>query len=109
MAAAIASSANIAFARAQELATGLPQAPRVTHDKARRTAQDFEAMFLNSAFQQMFAGVEGEGPMGGSGGAGVWRSFLTDQYAKSFAKAGGVGIADHVYRALIAQQEARSR
>jgi hypothetical protein len=36
----------------------------------------------------------------------VWRSFLTDEYAKSFAKAGGIGIAAHVYDTLIAQQEA---
>ena len=32
---------------------------------------------------------------------------LTDEYAKSFAKSGGIGIADQVYRTLIAQQEAR--
>ena len=79
-----------------------------THAKARAAAQDFEAVFLNSMFQQMFTGIEGEGPFGGNGSAGVWRSFLTDEYAKSFAKAGGIGIADHVYRALIAQQEARA-
>ena len=30
---------------------------------------------------------------------------LTDQYAKSIAKAGGIGIADQVYRSLIAHQE----
>jgi len=34
----------------------------------------------------------------------VWRSFLTDQYAKTFAKAGGVGMADHVYDTLLKQQ-----
>ena len=38
-------------------------------------------------------------------GTGVWRSFLSEEYSKSFAKAGGIGIADHVYRSLIAQQE----
>ena len=73
--------------------------------KARAAAQDFEAVFLNSMFQHMFAGVDGEGPFGGQGATGVWRSVLTDQYAKSIAKAGGVGIADHVYRSLMAQQE----
>ena len=77
-------------------------------EKARASAQDFEAVFLNSMFQQMFTGLQGDGPFGGSGATGVWRSFLTDEYSKSFAKAGGIGIADHVYRALIAQQEARS-
>ena len=58
-------------------------------------------------FQQMITGIEGEGPFGGSGASGVWRSMLTDEYAKSFAKSGGVGIADQVYRTLIAEQEAR--
>lgn len=77
--------------------------------KARAQATDFEAVFLNTMFGQMFTGLDGEGPFGGSGSAGVWRSFLTDEYSKSFAKAGGIGIADHVYRALLAQQEARSR
>jgi len=77
--------------------------------KARASATDFEAAFLSSMFNQMFSGVDGEGPMGGSGGAGVWRSFLSDEYAKIFAKAGGVGLADHVYSALIAQQEASVR
>jgi Rod binding domain-containing protein len=76
--------------------------------KARAASQDFEAVFLNSMFQQMFTGIEGDGPFGGKGSSGVWRSFLTDEYSKSFAKAGGIGIADQVYQTLIAQQEARS-
>jgi flagellar protein FlgJ len=53
----------------------------------------------------MFSGVEGEGPFGGKGSTGVWRSFLTDEYSKSFAKSGGIGIADQVYKSLLAQQE----
>jgi len=73
--------------------------------KAKAASQDFEAVFLNSMFQQMFTGLQGEGPFGGSGATGVWRSFLTDEYSKSFAKAGGIGIADQVYRSLMAQQE----
>jgi Rod binding domain-containing protein len=77
-------------------------------EKARASAQDFEAVFLNSMFQQMFTGLQGDGPFGGSGATGVWRSFLTDEYSKSFAKAGGIGIADHVYRSLMATQEIRS-
>jgi peptidoglycan hydrolase FlgJ len=76
--------------------------------KARAQATDFEAVFLHSMFSQMFTGIDGEGPFGGAGGAGVWRSFLSDEYAKSFAKAGGIGIADQVYKALLAQQEVRA-
>jgi Rod binding domain-containing protein len=73
--------------------------------KARAVAEDFESVFLNNMFQQMFANV-GEGPFGGGQGATMWRSFLTDEYAKSFVKAGGIGIADEVQRALLAHQEA---
>jgi len=77
--------------------------------RAREQAIEFEAVFLNSMFSQMFTGTDGDGPFGGGGKAGVWRSFLTEEYSKSFAKAGGIGIADHVYRSLIQQQEVRAR
>ena len=87
-------------------AAGKPSA--TGNARMRAAAHDFEAVFLNSMFQHMFAGVDGEGPFGGQGATGVWRSVLTDQYAKSIAKAGGVGIADHVYRSLLAQQEMHS-
>jgi Rod binding domain-containing protein len=73
--------------------------------KARAAAVDFEAVFLNNMFSQMFTGTDGDGPFGGGGKAGVWRSFLTEEYSKTVAKAGGIGIADHVYRALLARQE----
>jgi len=73
--------------------------------KARANATDFEAMFLSSMFNQMFTSIEGEGPFGGAGAAGIWRSFLSDEYAKVFAKTGGVGLADQVYQSLLAQQE----
>jgi Rod binding domain-containing protein len=76
-------------------------------NKLREVAQDFESVFLHSMFQQMFANV-GQGPFSGGPGAGIWRSFLTEEYSKSFVKAGGIGIADHVMRALLARQEQQS-
>jgi peptidoglycan hydrolase FlgJ len=77
--------------------------------KARATATDFEASFLSAMFGQMMTAIDGEGPFGGSGAGGVWRSFLGDEYGKAFAKSGGIGLADHVYRALLAQQEVPAR
>ena len=76
--------------------------------KAKSASQQFEAMFLNSMFQQMYAGIDGEGPFGGSGALKVWRSFLTDEYAKTFAKTGGLGIASHVYDQLLRHQGIKS-
>ena len=78
-----------------------------TKAKAKEASENFEAVFLNSMFQQMFTSVDGEGPFGGQGAGGVWRSMLTDEYSKSFAKAGGIGLAKHVYDSLLQQQEAR--
>jgi flagellar protein FlgJ len=72
--------------------------------KAKASSEQFEAVFLNSMFQQMFTGIDGDGPFGGSGSLKIWRSFMTDQYAKSFAKAGGIGIASHVYDELLKHQ-----
>ena len=89
-----------------ELAAALQKVSPQQQSKAQKTATDFEAMFLNSMFQQMFSGV-GQGPFSGGPGANIWRSFLTDEYSKSFVKAGGIGIASQVTRELLAQQEAR--
>jgi peptidoglycan hydrolase FlgJ len=76
--------------------------------KTRAKAQDFEAMFLNSMFSQMTSGVKGDGPFGDTTGTGMWRSMLTDEYSKSFAKSGGVGISNDVFRTLILQQANRA-
>ena len=78
------------------------------HTKARAAAKEFEAVFLNAMLQPMFSATKSEGPFGGGPGSEVWRSLLTDEYARTFAASGGIGIADHVYRALIAAQEGRS-
>jgi peptidoglycan hydrolase FlgJ len=84
------------------------QAALAIKGKAKAAAGNFETMFLNSMFQQMFTGINGEGPFGGSGALKVWRSFLTDEYAKTFAKTGGLGIASHVYDQLLRQQGIKS-
>lgn len=89
---------------AEALAKVSPQA----QTKAKATATDFEALFLNSMFSQMTSGLKGEGPFGDTPGTGVWRSMLTEQYSKSFASAGGVGISNEVYRTLILQQAGRT-
>ena len=72
--------------------------------KAKNQAQDFEAVFLNSMFSQMTSGIHEDGPFGNTPSTGIWRSMMTEQYSKSFAQAGGVGISNDVYRTLILQQ-----
>jgi peptidoglycan hydrolase FlgJ len=91
-----------------QLADALTKVSPQAQAKAKATATDFEAMFLNSMFSQMTSGIKGDGPFGDTPGTGVWRSMLTEQYSKNFAKSGGVGISNEVYRTLILQQAGRS-
>ena len=76
-----------------QLAEALTKVSPQAQAKAKATSQDFEAVFLNSMISQMTSGIKGEGPFGETTGTGVWRSMLTEQYSKNFAKAGGIGIA----------------
>jgi Rod binding domain-containing protein len=104
-AASSAKSAHAALAAQKQLAGAAGR--NAANDKARQASEDFEAVYLNTMFSQMFTAMDGEGPFGGGKAVGVWRSFLTDEYSKSFARKGGVGIAPEVYRSLMAQQEDR--
>ena len=84
--------------------------PKLSQEaRMRAQAEGFEVQFVNSMFQHMYTGLDGNGPFGGSTGVGPWRSFLTEEYAKNFVKAGGIGIADSVYKSLLAHQEAHAK
>ena len=81
-----------------------PQAQAQVKAKAKQASEKFESMFLSTMFQQMYAGIDGDGPFGGKGPLKIWRSFMTDQIAKSVEKAGGIGLAPQVYAALLRHQ-----
>jgi flagellar protein FlgJ len=53
----------------------------------------------------MFAGVEEDGPFDSGPGSSAWRSLRTEEFARTVAASGGIGLADHVQRQLIALQE----
>ena len=73
-------------------------------DKAEAKGKETGYEVHNGHFEKNTSGLKGDGPFGDTVGTGVWRSMLTEQYSKTFAKAGGVGIASEVYRTLILQQ-----
>jgi peptidoglycan hydrolase FlgJ len=52
-----------------------------TH-KTKKVSQDFEGVFLTIMFENMFEGLDEDGPLGSGNGNGVWRSLLTEEYAK---------------------------
>jgi len=72
----------------------------------RQTAEDFEAVFLSQMMQPMFNTIPTDGLMGGGHAESVYRGMMVDEMGKSLARAGGVGIADTVYREMLKMQEA---
>ena len=76
------------------------------HDKAKKTADDFETMFLEQSMDRLTASEGTDGPLGENGvGGGVYRSMMSQQYAQQIAKSGGVGVSDQVYGAILKMQE----
>ncbi|MBE7637634.1 chemotactic signal-response protein chel [Sneathiella sp. P13V-1] len=74
--------------------------------QARKTAEEFEAFFLSQVLNSMSAGIETDATFGGGESEKIFRSMLNDEYAKSMSRSGGgVGIADAVYREILALQE----
>lgn len=73
-----------------------------------KAAKEFESSFLTAMLEQMWTGVEAEAPFGGGHAEKVYRSMVVGEYAKSISAAGGIGIADHVYREILSAQEGQS-
>jgi Rod binding domain-containing protein len=85
-----------------------PTAQATTADLARGKAKDaaekFEAQFLSSMLQQMFEGIETDGPFGGGQGEQMFRSLMTEAMGKQMTKAGGIGLADTIQREILKMQ-----
>lgn len=73
--------------------------------KINETAQEFEAVFISQMLQHMFAGIEVDEEFGGGHGEEMFKSLLVDEYGKLMAKAGGIGVADHVRQEMLNLQE----
>jgi len=53
----------------------------------------------------MSSGLETDETFGGGQSEKIFKSMLNDEYAKSMSRQGGIGIADMVYREILALQE----
>lgn len=74
-------------------------------EKAREAAVEFEAVFLAQMLQPMFEGIESNGLFGGGHAESMHRSMLVEEYGKSLAEAGGIGLADEVLAEMLKMQE----
>ncbi|MCZ6860992.1 MAG: rod-binding protein [Alphaproteobacteria bacterium] len=91
--------------------TGAPAGPGrgLSMEKAREAAQEFEAVFLAQMVSHMFAGIKTDKNFGGGSSEDIYRSMMAQEYGKTLAKAGGIGIADQVMREIIRIQEAQAQ
>lgn len=73
--------------------------------EAEKAAESFEAFFISQMLSDMFSGIETDPLFGGGPGETVFRSLMIDEYGKSLASNGGVGIAENVLGEIIRLQE----
>ncbi len=84
------------------------QAP-MANEQIQRLAEDFEAVFISQMMAPMFKGLETDELFGGGPGEDIFRSVLIEEYGKSIARAGGIGLSDAIQRDILKLQEVRQR
>jgi flagellar protein FlgJ len=88
--------------------TGLSPVAAANRARAAKAGRDFEAQFISQMFQHMTEGVKADSMFGGGSGEEMFRSLLTDEYAKLSANrpgGSGFGIAPAVERMILSTQE----
>jgi Rod binding domain-containing protein len=93
---------------AAQTPAGVDPARARNRKEIERAAEEFEALFLSQMLEHMFEGIRADGPFGGGHAEEMYRSFMLQEYGKSIAKGGGVGIADMVKREMLRAQEGAS-
>lgn len=89
-----------------QLGSATPQPQRTSSvEKAAAAAEEFEGVFISVMLKQMFAGLKTEVPFGGGQAEETFRGLMVDEYGKMLAGRGGLGLAEHVQRELLALQD----
>jgi Rod binding domain-containing protein len=81
-----------------------PAGPQGDLARARETANDFEAVFLQQMLSAMRQGLSEDSPLGGPDSE--FGSLLISEQAKLISRAGGIGVADKILGELLKLQEA---
>ena len=76
------------------------QASTPEQKKLRKACEEFESVMLGIVYKQMSASAKG-GMLDQSAANKTWRDMLDDERAQSMAQAGGIGLADALYRDLV--------
>ena len=86
----------------------LPSIKAAAADKggaaARKTAHDFEAVFIGQMTQMMMETAQPEGDFSGGHGEEMFRGVLAEKLGTAIAKRGGIGLAPAVLDQIIKLQ-----
>ena len=104
MATSMASMSAMQKANSDAKSAGMSE---VDVKKARKTAEDFEAVFISQMIQPMFETVKTDSLTGGGPGEDMFRNLMVTEMGKGIARSGGIGIADKVFAEIIKMQEAQ--
>jgi peptidoglycan hydrolase FlgJ len=85
----VAPLSAVSAAPASRAADGIQASPA---SSARAAGKEFEAMFVTRMMESMFDGVKTGGLFGGGEAEKQWRGFLMQEYGKSIAEQGSLGI-----------------
>lgn len=85
---------------ATQLQTAANAADSKEDAKLKKVCQDMEAVFLNLLLSKMRDTVPQSGLLGDSSEEKTIRSLLDTEMTKNMAQAGGMGLADMLYRQL---------
>lgn len=93
----------------QDIATSLPmgpapQMPRTSNTDPRRTAQEFEAVFIGQMTKIMMDTAPADGPFTGGHGEEMFRGVMAEELGNAIAKRGGIGLAPMVMQQIIRMQ-----
>ena len=76
-----------------------PKTASPEQKKLRKACEEFESVMLGIVYKQMSATAKG-GMLDQGAANKQWKDMLDDERAKSMTAAGGIGLADALYRDL---------
>lgn len=74
--------------------------------KAKKTSQDFESVFLAQVLNAMTEGLGQDTGFDGGTAETQWRTLMNEYTARNIAKGGGIGLSRDVYDAMLKTQGA---
>ncbi len=73
--------------------------------KVKKAAKELEAVFLAEMLSPMFNGLKVDPLFGGGHSEKIYRGMMVQEYGKSLAEAGGIGLQDYISEQIQSYQK----